>query len=226
PSDNLPSVPGVGEKTAAKWIREHGSLAALLENMDEIKGKVGESLRANVDAVRLNRRLTELDRGVELDRGPGDLERASGDAEAVDRLFETLQFRVLRPRVAEVFGLDGEAAADEAESAPPIEVDGRVLGTGEVAAWLAEHAGGDGLLGIALTGRWGRGGGDVTALAIATGSGPAAWVNPTELDPSDEQALRGYLGDAAKPKALHDAKGPLLALDARGLSLAGLAADT
>ena len=226
PSDNLPSVPGVGEKTAAKWIREHGSLEALLENVDEIKGKVGESLRANVDAVRLNRRLTELDRRVELDRGPGDLERSAGDAEAVDRLFETLQFRVLRPRVAEVFGLDGEAASDEAESVPPIEVDGRVLGTGEVAAWLAEHASGTELLGIALTGRWGRGGGDVTALAIAATSGPAAWLNPTELDPSDEQALRGYLGDAAKPKALHDAKGPLLALDARGLTLAGLSADT
>ena len=226
PSDNLPSVPGVGEKTAAKWIREYGSLDALLEHAEEIKGKVGESLRANLDAVRLNRRLTELDRAVALDRGPEDLRRESGDAEAVDRLFETLQFRVLRPRVAEVFGLDGEVADEAAPSLPTVEVVGQMLGTGEVAPWLAEHAAGTEPLGVALTGRWGRGGGDVTALAISGGSGPAAWLNPTELDPADEQALRGWLGDAARPKVLHDAKGPLLALDARGLTLEGLASDT
>jgi DNA polymerase-1 len=226
PSDNLPSVPGVGEKTAAKWIREYGTLEALLEHVDDIKGKVGESLRANLDAVRLNRRLTELDRRVELDRGPADLERAAGDAAAVDRLFETLQFRVLRPRVAEVFGLDGEVVEPEASASARVEVAGQVLGTGEVAGWLAEHASGPDLLGLAVTGRWGRGGGDVTALALASASGPAAWVNPTELDPADEQALRAYLGDLARPKALHDAKGPLLALDARGLTLAGLSVDT
>jgi len=228
PSDNLPSVPGVGEKTAAKWIREYGSLDALLESVEEIKGKVGESLRANVDAVRLNRRLTELDREVELDRGPGELERVAGDAEAVDRLFETLQFRVLRPRVGEVFGLT-VAAAEGGEAAVAdqgVEIDGQVLGTGQVAGWLAAHGGGAEPLGVAIRGGWGRGTGDVTALALATAAGPAAWLSPTELDPEDENALRGWLGDAGKPKVLHDAKGPLLALDARGLELKGLAADT
>jgi DNA polymerase I len=228
PSDNLPSVPGVGEKTAAKWIREYGSLDALLENVAEINGKVGESLRANVDAVRLNRRLTELDREVELDRGPDALERVPGDAEAVDRLFETLQFRVLRPRVGDVFGLT-VAAAESGEAAAPdqgVEIDGQVLGTGQVAGWLAAHGGAAEPLGVAIRGSWGRGTGDVTALALAAAAGPAAWLNPTELDPEDENALRAWLGDAAKPKVLHDAKGPLLALDARGLELKGLAADT
>jgi DNA polymerase-1 len=228
PSDNLPSVPGVGEKTAAKWIREYGSLEALLESVEEIKGKVGESLRANVDAVRLNRRLTELDREVELDRGPDALERVAGDAEAVDRLFETLQFRVLRPRVSDVFGLT-VAAAEGGEAAAAdegVEIDGQVLGTGQVAGWLAAHGGGAEPLGVAIRGSWGRGTGDVTALALATAAGPAAWLNPTELDPEDENALRAWLGDTGKPKVLHDAKGPLLALDARGLELKGLAADT
>jgi DNA polymerase-1 len=228
PSDNLPSVPGVGEKTAAKWIREYGSLDALLDNVEEIKGKVGESLRANVDAVRLNRRLTELDREVELDRGPDELERVAGDAEAVDRLFETLQFRVLRPRVGEVFGLT-VAAAEGGQAAAAdqgVEIDGQVLGTAQVAAWLAAHGGGAEPLGVAVRGSWGRGTGDVTALALATAAGPAAWLNPTELDPEDENALRVWLGDESKPKVLYDAKGPLLALDARGLELKGLAADT
>ena len=231
PSDNLPSVPGVGEKTAAKWIREYGSLDGLLGHVEEIKGKVGESLRANLDSVRLNRRLTELDRAVELDRGPDELERVAGDAAEVDRLFETLQFRVLRPRVGEVFGLsvDGLAQADggpAASTEPAVEISGRMLATGEVAGWLAEHAAGSEPLGIAIQGKWGRGTGDVTAIAIATSEGPAAWLNPTELDPRDEEALRGWLVDPAKPKVLHDAKGQLLALAARGMELDGLAGDT
>jgi DNA polymerase-1 len=227
PSDNLPSVPGVGEKTAAKWIREYGSLEELLGHVEELKGKVGESLRANLESVRLNRQLTELDRAVELDRGPGDLERVAGDAEAVDGLFETLQFRVLRPRVAEVFGLDGAAEGEQAAAAQErVEIEGVLLGTGEVAAWLGQHAAGAEPLGLALKGDWGRGGGDVSALAVASASGPAAWINPTELDPSDEGALRAWLADPARPKVLHDAKGPLLALAARGLELDGLAGDT
>ena len=229
PSDNLPSVPGVGEKTAAKWIREYGSLDGLLEHVEEIKGKVGESLRANLDAVRLNRRLTELDREVELDRGPAELKRTPGDAEAVDQLFETLQFRALRPRVSEVFGLAaGEAAAAGGAVAaePGVEIAGQVLSTGQVAGWLAEHAAGVEPLGVAIKGGWGRGTGDVAAMALASAAGPAAWINPTELDPEDENALRAWLGDASKPKVLHDAKGPLLALDARGLELSGLAGDT
>jgi DNA polymerase I len=230
PSDNLPSVPGVGEKTAAKWIREYESLDGLLEHAQEIKGKVGESLRANLEAVRLNRRLTELDREVELDRRPQDLERVAGDAEAVDRLFETLEFRALRPRVSEVFGLtvDAEPESGRVERAagPGVEIAGRMLGTGQVSAWLAEHAAGTERLGVAIGCSWGRGTGDVTAIALATAAGPAAWINPTELDPEDENALRAWLGEAGRPKVLHDAKGPLLALDARGLELRGLAGDT
>jgi DNA polymerase-1 len=107
-----------------------------------------------------------------------------------------------------------------------VEIAGRTLGTGQVSAWLAEHTAGTEPLGVAIKGDWGRGTGDVTAIALATAAGPAAWINPTELDPEDENALRAWLGDATKPKVLHDAKGPLLALDARGLELRGLAGDT
>ena len=66
PSDNLPSVPGVGEKTATKWIADYGSLSNLLEHASEITGKVGESLRANIDSIKLNRELTHLLDDLEL----------------------------------------------------------------------------------------------------------------------------------------------------------------
>src|SRR6478672_3505155 len=66
PSDNLPNIPGVGEKTAAKWVREYGSLTALAEQVEEVKGKAGQNLREHLEAVKLNRRLTEMVRTVEL----------------------------------------------------------------------------------------------------------------------------------------------------------------
>ena len=71
PSDNLPSIPGVGEKTAAKWVREFGSLEALTDRVDEVKGKAGDALRANLAHVLLNRQLTELIRDVPLEAAPG-----------------------------------------------------------------------------------------------------------------------------------------------------------
>jgi 5'-3' exonuclease len=66
PSDNLPGIPGVGEKTAAKWINQFGSFAELVERAEEVKGKAGQNLRDHLDAVKLNRRLTEMVRDVEL----------------------------------------------------------------------------------------------------------------------------------------------------------------
>ncbi len=80
PSDNLPGIPGVGEKTAAKWINQFGSFAELVERVDEVKGKAGQNLRDHLEAVKLNRRLTEMVRDVELPKavaGPGARRRTT-----------------------------------------------------------------------------------------------------------------------------------------------------
>jgi DNA polymerase-1 len=82
------------------------------------------------------------------------------------------------------------------------------------------------LLGVHVDGRWGRGSGDVDAIAMAVASGAAAWVDVAEADPDDEQALAQWLADPERPKVMHDAKGPMHALAARGLPLAGLVSDT
>ena len=74
PSDNLPGIPGVGEKTAAKWVREYGSLDELVARVDTVGGKVGDALREHLGSVIRNRQLTELVRDVPLDverRRPG-----------------------------------------------------------------------------------------------------------------------------------------------------------
>ena len=75
-------------------------------------------------------------------------------------------------------------------------------------------------------GSWGSGTGQVNAVALADAAGAAAWIDATEIAPADETALAAWLADADQPKALHDAKGPMLALAARGWPLRGLAADT
>jgi len=220
PSDNLPSIPGVGEKTAIKWVSEYGSLTALVDRVGEVKGRAGDALRAHLGAVLRNRQLTELARDVPLDVAPADLRPGAWDREAIHQLFDTLQFRVLRDR------LYATLSSAEPEAEAGFEVDLAMPGADELAGWLDEHADGRQAAGVALAGRWGRGTGVFTGLAIASPQGPAAYVDPVELTEDDERALGAWLADPARPKVLHDAKGPMLALQARGLHLDGLASDT
>nr|WP_221935751.1 DNA polymerase I [Janibacter cremeus] len=217
-SDNLPGVPGVGPKTAAKWINAHGDLQGIVAAVDQIGGKAGQSLRDNLDQVLRNRRLNALVRDTPIPVGVADVERREWDREKVHTLFDSLEFRVLRDRLFSTFD------TAETEVSGGIEVDGTVLAEGEVAGWLAEHA--SGRLGVDVVGEWGRGTGEVTGLGLATVDGTAAFVSVPRLDAADESALRDWLADEARPKVLHDAKGPLLALTASGLPLDGLAVDT
>ncbi len=220
PSDNLPSIPGVGEKTAAKWIREFGSLDALVDRVDEVKGKVGEALRTHLADVVRNRQLTELRRDVPLEVGPEDLSLRQWDREAVHALFDTLQFRVLRDRLYATLS----AAEPEAESG--FEVEGEQLAAGDVASWITEHACSSRRTGVAVSGTWGRGTGIITAIALATAEGAGAAIDPEQITADDEQALVGWLGNPEQTKAFHDVKGPMLAFAGRSWPLAGVTSDT
>jgi DNA polymerase-1 len=229
PSDNLPSIPGVGEKTAAKWIIEFGSLASLVDRVDEVKGKAGDNLREHLGNVLRNRQLTELARDVPLEAGPHDLRPAAWDREQIHQLFDTLQFRVLRDRLYATLpnGIAGPAvAAAAAPAGDAFDAEASVLAPDEVAGWLAEHAAAAGRAGLAVSGSWGRGTGDMDGLAIAAPDGAAAFIDPVALTAQDEAALAAWLADPARPKAVHDAKGPMHALAARGFELAGLTSDT
>ena len=231
PSDNLPNIPGVGEKTAAKWIADFGSLNELIDRVDEVKGKAGDKLREHLGDVIRNRQLTELTRDVPLDSGPADLRPAPWDWDQILQLFDTLQFRVLRERLNSKLpnGIAGVSAAPGTageQGGEAFEVDVAVPGPGELAGWLAEHTAGGGRAGLAVSGSWGRGTGTLTGLALATADGAGAYVDPANLTEGDEQALASWLADPAMPKAMHDAKGPMHALAALGLELGGLSTDT
>ena len=243
PSDNLPGIPGVGEKTATKWIAEFGSLQALVDRVDEVKGKAGDALREHLGNVLRNRQLTALltDLPAEtVGAVPGDLLPVAWDREKIHQLFDTLQFKVLRERLYQTLphGLIGATGSDPddplATSAAgrtqkpekgTFEVVTELLGPDQVGAWLAAHSSAE-RAGVSVAGTWGRGTGNVTALAIAAPDGHGAHIDPVELTEADERALAAWLADPAHPKVLHDAKGPMHAFAARGLPLAGLACDT
>ncbi|MEV4996421.1 DNA polymerase I [Streptomyces niveus] len=224
PSDNLPSIPKVGEKTAAKWINQFGSLADLVERADEVKGKVGESLREHLDSVKLNRHLTELVRTVELTKAPQDLERAPYDRTALTGFLEVLEIR--NPSLRErLLAVDPGAVEDEAPAPEAgIELDGTVLASGELAPWLAEH--GDEPLGVALVDTWALGTGSIGEVALAAADGAAAWFDTTQLDEADEKAFGSWLAAADHPKVLHNAKSAMRVAPEHGWRIGGVTMDT
>ncbi|HEX6469193.1 MAG TPA: DNA polymerase I [Streptosporangiaceae bacterium] len=240
-SDNLPGVPGVGPKTAAKWLTTYGGLDGLVAHVDEVKGKAGDSLRTHLGDVLRNHQINKLTCDVPLDVEPADLNLGQWDRDEIHTLFDTLQFRVLRERLYQ------SLSAVEPEADEGFEIELATPGPGELAAWLAEHASGPDRVGLAVTGTWGRGTGDLTGIAIACrgtdpasrGTDPArrttdsasdrgigAYVDPAGLTEADERAFADWLADPKRPKAMHEAKGPMLAFAARGLAIDGLTSDT
>ena len=116
PSDNLPSIPGVGEKTAAKWINEYGSLKALISRVDEVGGKAGEALRASLDSVIKNRELTELRVDVPISFTLPELQWSGIDSAKANALFEKLEIKALRDRAAALSGNQGSATSPATSS--------------------------------------------------------------------------------------------------------------
>ncbi|MGI5483337.1 DNA polymerase I [Streptomyces lavendofoliae] len=224
PSDNLPGIPGVGEKTATKWINQFGSFAELVERADEVKGKVGQALRDHLESVKLNRHLTELVRDVELPKAVADLERRPYDRTALKGFLEILEIRnpSLRERLLAV-----DPGAEEEEAPAPaagVELDGSVLGAGEVAPWLEEH--GRQPLGVATVATWALGVGNVSEVALAAADGKAAWFDTTQLDEADEKAFAGWLADPGRPKIVHSAKDALRVFPEHGWHIEGITMDT
>ncbi|WP_280354537.1 DNA polymerase I [Nocardia otitidiscaviarum] len=220
PSDNLPGIPGVGEKTAAKWVREYGDLAALVDKVDTVKGKVGDALRANLSSVVLNRQLTEMVRDVPVPYTPDQLAMQPWDREKIHSLFDDLEFRVLRDRLFDTL------APVEPEAEAGFEISGGTLAPGSVADWLAEHAKAGQRHGVSVVGIGNPVNGDTKAIAIAAADGEGGYLDVHALTPEDEAALGAWLADPETPKALHEAKAAMHALRARGWTLGGLTSDT
>ena len=220
-SDNLPGVPGVGPGFAARWLKEYDGLEGVITHADKITGKKGEALREHLSDVIRNRRLNALVRDLDLEVAPADLEAQSWDRQLVHTLFDSLEFRVLRERLLESWDVQHDDIDDSG-----FELSGATLAGGQAADWLAEHAGAQTRTGLTVHGGWGAGTGEVRGLALAAADGQAAWIDAAEVTPEDDAAVMTWLGDPSRAKVLHDAKGPILALAARGWPLKGLVSDT
>ncbi|GIG89891.1 DNA polymerase I [Plantactinospora endophytica] len=219
-SDNLPGVPGVGPKTAAKWILQYGGVEGVIARADEIKGKAGDSLRERLSDVIRNYDINCLVSDLELPLRAEETRWQGWDREAVHQVFDTLEFRILRDRLYQYL----DAVEPEAEAG--FDLAGKVLSTGEVAGWLAEHVPPTTPVGIAVAGSFGRGTGALTGVALATATGVAGWFDPAGLTAEDETAVAGWLADPERPKVLHDSKPALLAFAAHGWTLRGVQRDT
>ncbi|WP_026075461.1 DNA polymerase I [Cellulomonas massiliensis] len=219
-SDNLPGIPGVGPKTAAKWITTYGGLEGVVASADQVPGKAGEQLRANLEQVQLNRRINALVTDLELPLGPEDLEARPWDRQALHTILDELEFRTLRDRLFAML-------PDEGQPAEPVAgglADVAALAPGALGRWLQERAGQ--VLGVDVRGSGAPAGGDAWGVALADADGVAAVYDLGEIDPVDESALAAWLASAQEPKALHAAKTAWHALAGRGLTLQGVAFDT
>jgi DNA polymerase-1 len=223
-SDNLPGVPGVGEKTAAKLVNTYGDLDGIFEHVDEQTPKLRENLAEHEQQVRTNVQMMTLVRDVPLDVEPGSLAQGEVDPDAVLELFNFLEFPSLVPRLPEAFP---ELFGDDAPAAGPdtrvLEAEVTVAGTAHAVEAAVAAAQGTGRLVVA--GAWvgepGRS--ELEGIAVVTDpdAGEVAWVPAPLVVPRLADALCGDV-----PVVAHDAKPLVRSLLGLGADLTALADDT
>jgi DNA polymerase-1 len=205
PSDNLPGVPGIGEKTAAKLVAAYNNLEGIFDHLDDLPPKQRQNLGEARDRVFKNREMSILRRDVSLDVGPEDFAPGSVDREQLRVLFNQLEFRTLLPRILEALGDVDEGDAVEVAG---FEVAVRtVRDAGEAAVLLGKlAAGGDR---IALDGRWAGVAGRSALLGLAVATSPESSVYlaaDTLADPAVRDALTALVGPDGPPLIAHRAK--------------------
>ena len=220
-ADHLLGVPGVGPKTAVKWLTAYDGLENLIRQADTVKGKAGQSFRDHLDDVIRNRKLNALVRDLDLDVTLAELARHPWDPKATRAVFDTLEFRTLWDRVRALATESDADGVDEVDDT--LEISGTVLEPRTLNDWLSTTAG---RIGVDVTGSWGSGSGDVEAVALGGVDGNAVWFDAAELSPEDEDVFAAWLADKDRPKVMHSAKGPVEALAERGWEVAGLTCDT
>ena len=198
PSDNLPSVPGVGDKTAATLIDQFGSVEGVYEHLDELPSRIKRlrgALEEAQEQVLLNKRLVRLVDDLDLDADVAAIRMGEWDEEQIRELFNALQFKVLLERIAEV---RPHLKPTEAGREVDVRLDAPVERAERVAiAWDA----------------------DADGLAISSGDDASSWVT----EPAE---IKDLLTDASVEKVAHDAKEVVVRLDRSGITLEGLAFDT
>ncbi len=228
-SDNLPGVPGVGEKTAARLINEHGGLDGVFGAADDQTPKLSQNLHDNEHLARQNEELMELVRDVPLDLTVDDLMLGPVDVERASEMFERLELQTARTRLAALLGVDfgGESGADgepegealSAEVGQPTDVDSAIEAIGALAAGAQPVA-------VATVSDRAEGiGGGIALCAADTCS--VLWVPAELLESPDVRSALGVLLGITGPGVLaHDSKALVRSLRAIGVDTTNLVLDT
>jgi DNA polymerase-1 len=205
PSDNLPSIPGVGEKTAAKWIIQFGSLEKLLANTAGISGKVGESLRANIAGVELNAELTHLKSDMQIEAAIIDLKWNGIDSPSLNQLLDKLEIKAIKDRVKVLSS--GEPGSQETKPVvKATKIVSKDVSSAELDTLLTNRAEPIALLVSAPEG-------NILEYAVATDESSIYIVRDSKMG--------NWLKDKSLPKYMHGAKEI-----ARVNSIEGLVFDT
>jgi DNA polymerase-1 len=230
-SDNIPGVPKVGPKTAAKWLAEYGTIDGLIENAEQIKGKVGESLREHLDQLRLSRELATIDCDVPLEFAPEQLKREPPDLDGLREIYRRLDFNNLLRSLPESDASDAAAAADET---PDTHYD-IVLEQAQLDRWLEKLDQAERFAFDTETTSLDYMAAQIVGVSFAVTAGEAAYVPlahryegaPQQLDRAKVlAALKPMLEDPGREKIGHHIKYDAHVLRNHGIALAGMAYDT
>lgn len=233
-SDNIPGVPRVGAKTAAKWLNQYGSVAEIVKNANEITGKVGESLRENLDQLALSQKLATIEQSVKLEKKPKDLKRGKPDLEALRALYGRLELRSLLRQLDEQTG--GDTTEQELPEIPPRKGDYQtVLKQSAFKTWLKKI---DRAALVAVdteTTSLNYMQAEIVGISLAVKTGEAAYIPlghdypgaPDQL-PRDEvlAALKDFLEDPDKKKVGHHLKYDAHIFARYGINLCGMQFDS
>ncbi|ABI58200.1 DNA polymerase I [Alkalilimnicola ehrlichii MLHE-1] len=240
-SDNIPGVPRVGPKTAAKWLNQFGSLDALKARADEVKGKVGESLRAHLDELALSEDLATIRCDLDLDQRPEDLKPGESDVERLREYYQRYEFRRL---LRELLNGDGDSGGEVAPAGP-----GAAGGAGEgddaryhtvddadaFDDWLRRLESAELFAFDLETSSLNYMDAEIVGVALAVGAGEAAYVplahegpdTPTQLDRDRVlAALKPLLEDPDRAKVGQNLKYDMSVLARYDIHLEGVAYDT
>jgi DNA polymerase-1 len=222
-SDNLPGVPGIGEKTAAKLVSTYGTLEEIFEHVDTLPPKQRQNLGEARDRVFKNREMTFLRLDVDTGVSIGELSQGAFDREKVRVLFDQLEFRTLLPRILDAVG----DVAEPAVVSEAIEVDVSVVRDAKTAERVLRDAAG--VARVALEVRWAgvAGRSSLLGLAIAMEPGAATSITGDVLDAKGvRSALASLLGPDGPPLVVHRGKELMHGLVPLDVEVRSLASDT
>ena len=222
--DNIPGVPKVGPKTAAKWIGQFGGLDEVIAGADAVKGKVGENLRDTLDQLPLSRELATIRCDVQLPVALQDLVPRPPDVETLAELFSRFEFKSWLVEL----GIEVE------EAPPPVRDYVRVADTGELEAWAARLREAGSFALCVHTERGHYMDARIAGFSLAVEPGVAAYVPVGhDLAGTDQLSLASALGelgplleDPALRKIGHNLKTARNVLARHGVALEGIASDT